>query len=244
MGKPRKEEENEEEETYFKQATSMVVDYVFSMVIPVAILIYAAPSKSVDFIVESVKEKVDLVIDINFDDVWEALANVYKEMIPMLQAELEVLQTVSSQPWASYFTLVYSKIEFLPWYVFAGAAVVTLLVIFFVPWRTIAGWVAKTVWRTVFLFIGMLPVDDGFSLLSDKDAGNYQIFVVVLAAVLTLIANYLLWVIFWASLRFVTRGIWGLVRGKKEKKPSHHKEKSSASKSVTVSVGSEDKKDV
>eukprot|EP01112_Ceratiomyxa_fruticulosa_P020117 TRINITY_DN6760_c0_g1_i2.p1 TRINITY_DN6760_c0_g1~~TRINITY_DN6760_c0_g1_i2.p1 ORF type:complete len:162 (+),score=21.35 TRINITY_DN6760_c0_g1_i2:519-1004(+) len=161
-------------------------------------------------------------------------------MLPMLSAELEVLKTVLSQPWASYFNIVYSWLEILPWYVYAVAGVVLLLAFIFVPWRTIAESIGKTVWRTVFLFIGMMPVDDGFSLLSDKDAGNYQIFIVVAAAVLTLITNYLLWLLFWASLRLVTRGVWQLVWNR-----AKGGLKRSKSQPISVVAGvSETKKDI
>jgi len=239
MGKPNKDDE-EEEGSYLKQAGQFVMDYVIDMIIPVAILFYAAPGKSVDFIVDNLQEKLDMVTGINFSDVWEAIVNVYTEMLPMLSAELEVLKTVLSQPWASYFNVVYSWVEILPWYVYAVSGVVLLLAFIFVPWRTIAEQIGKTVWRTVFLFIGMMPVDDGFSLLSDKDAGNYRIFIVVAAALLTLITNYLLWLLFWASLRFFSRGIWSMVwnKGKGGLKKS---------KSQTISVaaeGSESKKDI
>jgi len=239
MGKPNKDEE-EEEGSYLKQAGQFVLDYVMDMIIPIAILFYAAPGKSVDFIVDNLQDKLGLVTNVDFKDVWEAMGNVYTEMLPMLSAELDVLKTVLSQPWASYFNVVYSWMEILPWYVYAVSGVFLLLAFIFVPWRTIAESLGKTVWRTVFLFIGMMPVDDGFSLLSDKDAGNYQIFIVVAAAVLTLITNYLLWLLFWASLRVITRGAWNLVwnRGKGLKK-------SKSQTAISISAGgSETKKDL
>jgi len=213
----KKVEENEEDESYTSKAFHFAVDYVFSMIIPVAILVYAAPNKSVDFIVDSVKEKADLVLDVNLSDVTDAFSSIFEEMIPMLQAELDAFKAVASQPWATYFSSAYEWLEVLPWQVVAGVSVVLLLAILFFPWRLLASWVANTIWRTAFLFIGMMPVDDGVSLLSDKEAGNYRIFVVVAAALLTLIANYVTWVLFWVVLRFSFRGFVRLIRGSPRK---------------------------
>jgi len=208
-----KKEESDEDESYTSKAFHFALDYVFSMIIPIAILVYAAPNKSVDFIVDSVKEKADLVLDVNLDDVQEAIVQIYKEMLPMLNAELEAFKAVASQPWGTYLGAAYEWVEVLPWQAIAVVSVVLLLAILFFPWRILANWAANTIWRTAFLFIGMMPVDDGVSLLSDKEAGNYQVFVVVAAALLTLIANYLSWVLFWFLLRLTFRGIVRLLRG-------------------------------
>jgi len=216
MGK--KAEENEEDESYTSKAFHFALDYVFSMIIPVAILVYAAPNKSVDFIVDSVKEKADLILDVNFSDIQEAFYSIFEEMLPMLQAELDAFKAVASQPWATYFSAAYSWVEVLPWQAVAVVSVVLLLAVLFFPWRILATWTANTIWRTAFLFIGMMPVDDGVSLLSDKEAGNYRVFVVVAAALLTLIANYVSWVLFWVVLRFFFRGLFRLVRGSPKKK--------------------------
>jgi len=238
----KKAEENEEDESYTSKAFHFAVDYVFSMIIPIAILVYAAPNKSVDFIVDSVKEKADLVLDVNLSDITDALSSIFEEMIPMLQAELDAFKAVASQPWASYFTSAYSWLEVLPWQVVAGVSVVLLLAVVFFPWRILATWVANTIWRTAFLFIGMMPVDDGVSLLSDKEAGNYRIFVVVAAALLTLIANYVTWVLFWVVLRFSFRGFVRLIRGSPKKSVDAKKTKKAGEKvSKKVSVASDSK---
>jgi len=248
MGK--KDEENEEEGSIVSKALRFALDYIFSMIIPVAILVYAAPNKSVDFVVESVKEKADLVLDVNFADVQDAITEVFKETLPMFEAEIQAINTVFSQPWGTYFSGAYSWVEVLPWQVAAGSATVLLLAVLFFPWRSLATWTANTVWRTVFLFIGMMPVDDGVSILSDKEAGNYRIFVTVAAAILTLIANYLTWILFWAVLRFSFRGliglVWGAAKPKRDGKKKPKAESHKVVKSVEISAAepSETKKDI
>jgi hypothetical protein len=227
-GKP---EEKEEEESFVKQVSSQVADYLFSLVVPVAILTYVAPQKSLNYIADNAYSKVSMVTDIDMEVVWNTTSDLFNKTVPMLQMEGEVLGqlieksddfivSVYNSPWID--TLVSY------WQYTAGVLAVLALVMLLFPWRKLVDWVAGSIWRTIILFMGVLPLDDGLETLSDKETGNYEVFIVIGAVALTLLINYLTWCLVWWGIRSLTSlvlrlmgkgikqsgsAVWGTVTG-------------------------------
>lgn len=51
----------------------------------------------------------------------------------------------------------------------AIAAVILAIIMSLFPWGKLVDWVAQSAWRTVMLFVGVLPLDDGLDTLNDKE---------------------------------------------------------------------------
>eukprot|EP01111_Echinosteliopsis_oligospora_P017904 TRINITY_DN794_c0_g1_i1.p1 TRINITY_DN794_c0_g1~~TRINITY_DN794_c0_g1_i1.p1 ORF type:complete len:306 (+),score=127.14 TRINITY_DN794_c0_g1_i1:90-1007(+) len=223
MGKKPVEKEEEEEESMLRKVVGAVGEYVFSLVIPVAILLYAAPQKSTDYILDSVKSKVSFVETITWEDVTMAITSVYKEVVPLVATEVEMISS-ALQHLPYYFNYFVSFVMVQEWKYVAAAAVLLLIVFAIFPWRTVTGWLAKTLWRSVSLCLGLLPLEDGADVLTDREAGNYRIAIVGAAVIITLIGNYAVLTFFWwflrYSLRSLKQGIKNLIFGKKKTPPT------------------------
>jgi len=208
MGKKDKHDDDDEDQSLFRQALGMVTDYVFSMIIPVGILLYAAPHKSTEFIADSVKSKVSAISEIGLEDVTFAATSTYEKALPMLQSEVEFIQSLYHTV-PTYFESVSKFLTLVPWEYMAGASAVLLVALLFFPWHVITKRVSNTIWRTVGLFVGLMPLDDGLDVLSDKETGNYQIVIVFAAILATIVVNFLAFWLVRIILRFVGSVIAG-----------------------------------
>jgi len=202
---------SKDEDSVYKKVTSQVADYLFSLVVPVAILTYVAPQKSFNYIIDSAYSKVSVVTDINTEVIWNTTADLLNKTAPMLWMEGEVVGRIIEQS-DEFLVSVYQShwIEILKFYWQYTAAVlaVLLIIVLVFPWQKLADWVAGSIWRTIILFMGVMPLDDGLTTLSDHETGNYEIFITVGAVAFTLLINYLAWWSVWWMLRQLgTQGI-------------------------------------
>eukprot|EP01113_Clastostelium_recurvatum_P017064 TRINITY_DN1999_c0_g1_i1.p1 TRINITY_DN1999_c0_g1~~TRINITY_DN1999_c0_g1_i1.p1 ORF type:complete len:260 (+),score=51.00 TRINITY_DN1999_c0_g1_i1:78-857(+) len=211
-----KTKKGEDKPSLFRQATDYVVEYVFSLVIPVSILLYAAPGKTLDYVAGSVEEKVAFFLDVGWEDVVHALTSVLHETLPMLETEWDVIVKVLGHL-PTYLRMVFDWTTLLPYEYLAVAGVLALISALIFPYKTLKGWIGKTMWRTIVLFLGVMPVDDGMALLADKEAGNYRILVVISAILCTIAANYLAWTLSWVALRLLGRGVSSVLCGLRRK---------------------------
>lgn len=189
--------ESKEELSFTKQVASQVVDYLFSLAVPVAILTYVAPQKSFNFIADSAYSKAAMLRDFDLNIIWNTTADLINETIPMLQTEREVIGHIIEQS-DDYLISVYQYpwLDFLQtqWPYALAAFVALVITLLLVPWQRISDWVTDVIWRTIVLFLGVLPLDGGIGQLNeDKESGNYEVFIVAGAVALTLGVNYLVW---------------------------------------------------
>jgi len=195
---------DDDDESLVKKVTNQLADYVFSLVVPIAILTYAAPQKSMNYIVDSAYSKASLITDLNFTTVWNTTSDLINKTIPMLDMERQAVGHLVEQS-DHYFWEFYEShwIDLLKeyWQYAAGAVAVLVIVMLLFPWRKLVDWVAGAIWRTIILFLGVLPLDSVGSL-SEDETGNYEIFLVVGAVALTLLINYAAWWSVWFLLRF------------------------------------------
>jgi len=225
---------DKEEESFTKKVTSQVVDYLFELVVPLAILFYVAPQKSLNYVVDNAYSKASMITDINLNTVWNTTSDLINKTFPMLQMEGQAIGHVLEQS-DDFFIAAYQS----PWidtllfywrFTLSVLALLTLAMLLF-PWRKLLDWVADSIWRTIILFLGVLPLDDGLSTLSDSETGNYEIFIAVGSVILTLAINYLAWWSVWfilrrlgkvtlvlaaAGFRKVWGKAWGSVRGRRK----------------------------
>jgi hypothetical protein len=186
-------EKEQEEETLVQKVTSQVADYMFSLVVPVGILMYAAPQKSLTYIVDNAKEQVSSLADFDFEVAWNATVDLVERTVPILQMEGEVISNAAAQV-PDYAISVYQS-EWLDtlaayWQYCAGVLVVLAIIMALFPWRRLIDWIAQSAWRTAMLFVGVLPLDDGLDSISDKETGTYEIVLVGASILLTLAINY------------------------------------------------------
>jgi len=189
----------EEEESFTKKVASQVGEYVFSMVVPVAILCYVAPQKSLSYIIDNAQDKVSSITEFDPTVLWNATSDLVDKTIPILKMEGDALASAFDQA-DDYFFAVYASpwLENINWkYALIALAVLTLVGFLF-PWRKLVDWAAKSVWRTIVLVLGVLPLDDGLTTLSDKETGTYDICIVTGAVLLTFAINSVaLWGLWW-----------------------------------------------
>jgi hypothetical protein len=55
------------------------------------------------------------------------------------------------------------------WQYAAGALMVLAIIMMLFPWGKLIDWIAQSAWRTVMLFVGVLPLDDGLNSISDNE---------------------------------------------------------------------------
>eukprot|EP01119_Soliformovum_irregulare_P005353 TRINITY_DN17121_c0_g1_i1.p1 TRINITY_DN17121_c0_g1~~TRINITY_DN17121_c0_g1_i1.p1 ORF type:complete len:275 (+),score=93.39 TRINITY_DN17121_c0_g1_i1:61-885(+) len=205
-----------EDRGHLRQIVDMVTDQLFSMVIPVAVLSYAAPQKSVDFIMQTAQSKYDQIQSINFEAIGTGISDVFNKTVPMLQTEVDVMKVVADET-PQYVEQAYAYAELIPWEWWAGFGAVIVLIGLCIPWRRISEWLSASVWRTVLLLTTVLPLDEGLDVLEDKEAGNYAIMVTISSILCTLAINYaILWVTWWivrTILRKIRNLIWGTIKG-------------------------------
>eukprot|EP00026_Physarum_polycephalum_P015195 Phypoly_transcript_15822.p1 GENE.Phypoly_transcript_15822~~Phypoly_transcript_15822.p1 ORF type:complete len:251 (+),score=45.78 Phypoly_transcript_15822:106-858(+) len=185
--------EEEPEETLVQKVTSQVADYLFSLVVPVGILLYVAPQKSLSYIVDNAKEQVSSITEFDFEVAWNATKDLAGKTLPLLQMEGEAISHAAEQV-PGYVSTVYNS-EWLNllqeyWQYAAGVVVLLAIVLSLFPWGKLIDWVAQSAWRTVMLFVGVLPLDDGLDSISDNESGTYDIVLVGGSILLTLAINY------------------------------------------------------
>jgi len=213
------DDKKEEEETLVTQVTSQVVDYLFSLVVPVGILLYVAPQKSLTYIVDNAKEQVSAITEFDFGVAWNATLDLVDRTVPILQTEGEAISSAAGQV-PGYFTAVYES-EWLNvlqeyWQYCAGVLVVLMIIMSIFPWRKLKDWIAQSAWRTVMLFVGVLPLDDGIDSISDNETGTYEIVLVGGSIILTLAINYVALLATWWLIKkillFIFSGIVKLAK--------------------------------
>jgi len=176
-----------------KKVTSQVADYLFSLVVPVGILLYVAPQKSLTYIVDSAKEQVSAITEFDFEVAWNATKDLVERTVPILQTEGEAISDVAQQV-PDYVVSVYQS-EWLGtlqeyWQYALGVAAILAIIMMIFPWKKLMDWVAQSAWRTAMLFVGVLPLDDGLDSISDNETGTYEIVLVAGSILLTLAINY------------------------------------------------------
>jgi len=212
-------EKDDEEETLVQKVTSQVADYLFSLVVPVGILLYAAPQKSLSFIVDSAKEQVSAITEFDFEVAWNATKDLAGKTVPLLQMEGEAISHAAEQV-PGYVSSVYHS-EWLNllqeyWQYVAGVVVILAIILSLCPWGKLIDWIAQSAWRTVMLFVGVLPLDDGLDSIADNESGTYDVVLVGGSILLTLAINYAALLASWwltkKALLFIVAGIMSLAR--------------------------------
>jgi len=215
FGGDKKEEE--QEETLFQKVTAQVGDYLFSLVVPVSILLYAAPQKSLSYIVDNAKEQVSAISDFDPEVAWNTTLDLINKTVPILQMEGEVLVQAADKSFA-YFYYIYDSpwLEMINWQYAAVVMGIFVIILSLFPWGKLIDWVAQSAWRTVMLFVGVLPLDDGLDSLNDKESGTYDVALVAGSIILTLGINYIILISVWWGLKkailFILSGIASLLR--------------------------------
>eukprot|EP01120_Amphizonella_sp_Union-15-10_P008378 TRINITY_DN3003_c0_g4_i5.p1 TRINITY_DN3003_c0_g4~~TRINITY_DN3003_c0_g4_i5.p1 ORF type:complete len:143 (-),score=23.30 TRINITY_DN3003_c0_g4_i5:26-454(-) len=137
-----------EEETLFQRGVSLVLENIFSLVIPVSILLYVAPQKSLEFVTSNLKSKIEFVETINLEDISNTAVDVWQETVPMLQTEAEFGQTLVTKA-PGFFAMLYSGISFVPWEYLAIAAVAIGILAVVFPWGKLLGFLSTTLWLSL-----------------------------------------------------------------------------------------------
>jgi len=215
----RKEVEEEEEESLTKQVIKQLWSYLLAMIVPVTILACVAPQKSFTYVIDSAYSKASMLLNMDMDRVWYITNDLVNKTTEMLQVEREAISQAIDQSRAfstalresSWLEIVEDNL-----YIALGAVAALTIALMLVPWNKLRRWVANIMWRTIVLFLSVLPLDNGLGHLSDEKGGDYEIFVVASAVAITLGVNYLLWCGTWWFLwqvqhEFIPR-LWAAVR--------------------------------
>jgi len=194
---------DKKEDKPIQSLRSHIISFIFqsicSLAIPIALSFYFAPEKSFAYFQDTVKDKVDTVTSIQWEQVYDLGANILSEVPPMLQTELEVLALVVENVPPALNTAA-SHLIFFELHITLSILVAIAIAGYFFPFQECKDWLINVLWGSVCIVSGFLPLDSGMEVLADKEAGVYRVAVMLCAVIVTLAVNYI-----------VIAGTWYLV---------------------------------
>jgi len=235
-------DKKEEKESFKSYIISFVFNSICSVALPVGMSFYFAPEKSMEYFQNTVQDKVDSVMGINWDAIYDFGVAIFNEVPPMLKTEYDVLSVIIENIPPAVGTAVYhlgSLDATLGTYIFFSLFFGLAIAYWFFPFQDVKEWITNVLWGSVCVVSGFLPLDSGMDVLADKEAGMYRMAVTLSGVIVTLVANYLVVIITWWILEKLLSLLWGGLVGLVFKKKSAKKDSNEkTSKKMTVSLKS------
>jgi len=217
--------DKEEKESFKSYIIGFIFNSICSVALPVSMSFYFAPEKSMEYFQNTVQDKVDSVLGINWDAIYEFGVAVYNEIPPMLKTEYDVLSVILENIPPAVSTAVYhigSLDATIGTYIFLSLFFALAIAYWFFPFQEVKDWITNVLWGSICVVSGFLPLDSGMDVLADKEAGMYKMAVTLSGVISTLAANYLVVIISWwligKTFSFIWRGFVGLFTRKKNTK--------------------------
>jgi len=238
------DKKGEEKEGLKSYIISFIFSSLCSIAIPVALSFYFVPERSWEYFEHTVQDQLDGIREIRWENIYNTILDVLKELPPMFETEKGVLLAIGEAA-PPALTASFNQFTSLDYRIIIALALFVLIFGFIFMkywWKACKEWILNVLWGSVCVVAGFLPIDSGMDVLDDKEAGPYKMIVMVGAVALMLITNYIvvvsLWWIFTFSLSYLWRSLFGrskeekAAKKKKEVKPQKKEEKKKVEKKV------------